>query len=815
MINRFCDQIVRFRIIFILLVVVLTGFFAYRSMSLVLYDDPNKWPPNNEPNVQINNLMQDEFGGSNLVTIQVTVKEGDIFNPETLHIVKRITDKLSLIWGVIPYNLTSIGAIRVRYLRGTDDFLDNTPLMETVPTDAEGMERLKYGIYHNPTIYGTIVSEDAKSTIITADFRTSQPSELEAALPTTDPVAIYKEVMTIIEAEDDDNHVINAVGTPIIIGWVNSEGLPYVGIALLVFVIGIIIVLYFSLKKVRAVVLSLLLGLIAIIWAFGLFNLIFGNVLQSSSAFIAPFIIVAAVTCHTVQFFRRFLDEEYYPGVHPNTALKITVNALSRPIVISLITDSTAFLVLAFVPFDNIAVLGRTTALGLISTIFCLYFFTIPLVSLFAGRPKQRVAPQDVKEGWTEKIINDSVRRLIMPTRFRWVVLGCLMILLIVSCIGITRIRPGQDNTYAIHNYITRSWKNNPIYLMEMDFKKKFKGIYPLSVMIKTKEERGLLEPKILKKIDAFGAYLESIPGVAGTIHLPVYYKLMHRFMNAEDPAYWAISDNKRVIATYHNLYMSQEPGSFDGAVDYDIQRSPLYAYVEDTNYDTVTRVFNAARDYAEDQFNDDNVIAMVGGGSIGIANAFNTNIGKWLIISTVLSAFASFLVMLALIRSAVGSILLLLPLFVGTLIWLFVVYLLGIEINSNTTAGMAIAMGVGIDAEVYFLFRFREEFGKVTTDFREALVSAFTKIRKGLIFSHFALIIGLGILVPIPLYIGYVGFTMALIILICFVVSFTLSPIIWSVLKPQFLFTSENKKMLEESPCSADDQVECRKAGC
>ena len=100
----------------------------------------------------------------------------------------------------------------------------------------------------------------------------------------------------------------------------------------------------------------------------------------------------------------------------------------------------------------------------------------------------------------------------------------------------------------------------------------------------------------------------------------------------------------------------------------------------------------------------------------------------------------------------------------------------------------MAIATGVGIDAEIYLLYRFREEFARLK-DFKEALVVAFTKIRKGLIFSHLALIVGLMILTPIPLYIGSVGFCMGLIVLICFIMSFIISPILWSVLKPRFLF--------------------------
>jgi len=160
---------------------------------------------------------------------------------------------------------------------------------------------------------------------------------------------------------------------------------------------------------------------------------------------------------------------------------------------------------------------------------------------------------------------------------------------------------------------------------------------------------------------------------------------------------------------------------------------------------------------------------------------------------SLLLSAAACIVVVLFLVRSLVGGLLMLLPLVVGTVIWLLFVHLSGVEINSNVTTGMAIAMGVGIDANIYFLYRFREEFA-LLKDFQKALVEGFTKIGIGLLFSFGALIVGLWMLIPVPLYIGYIGYIMGLILLFCLLCSFIISPIIWSRFKPRFLFASKEE---------------------
>jgi predicted RND superfamily exporter protein len=214
-----------------------------------------------------------------------------------------------------------------------------------------------------------------------------------------------------------------------------------------------------------------------------------------------------------------------------------------------------------------------------------------------------------------------------------------------------------------------------------------------------------------------------------------------------------------------------------------------LTAMVSDTHPDTVARLLRDAQGYARAHFNDTNVVARVAGGSIGIAGAFNESIGFWLVVGTLLSTAGTYVAAAAMLRSVTMPVLLVLPLLVASILWLALMQLLGVEINSNTTTSLAIASGVGVDAEVYLLFRFREEL-LAGREFKEALVSGFTLIRRALIASNAALIIGCWSLIPIPLYVGYVGFGMGLILLLAFIASFVISPVLWSVFRPAYLLS-------------------------
>src|SRR6266498_3330062 len=103
--RKLVELTVRMRLPLLLLCLVLTGVFLFQTKNAKLYDDPNEWLPVDNSIGKLNKYLQEKFGGGNLVTIQVSVKDGDIFHAETLAKVKRITREVLLTWGVIPYNV--------------------------------------------------------------------------------------------------------------------------------------------------------------------------------------------------------------------------------------------------------------------------------------------------------------------------------------------------------------------------------------------------------------------------------------------------------------------------------------------------------------------------------------------------------------------------------------------------------------------------------------------------------------------------------------------------------------------------------------
>ena len=165
-------------------------------------------------------------------------------------------------------------------------------------------------------------------------------------------------VSQIIQKYERPGITIRAAGTPILIGWVNSVGLRFVALAFAAFILTIAAILWYGFRTFSGVLLPLRVALLGALMGFGLYRLFFGATLFSAAALLAPFIVVAAGACHSVQFLSRFFFEEYPRLQNAEDAIVSTFVSRLRPMLVSLLCDVIPFAVMAFIPFENVRALG-------------------------------------------------------------------------------------------------------------------------------------------------------------------------------------------------------------------------------------------------------------------------------------------------------------------------------------------------------------------------------------------------------------------------------------------------------------------------
>ena len=84
-----------------------------------LHTDFFDFYPRPHPYIQFYNEFRRMFGSANILSVIVEVKNGDIYNPETLQKLDRITKYIVNTKGVVPYQILSIAHPKVKSITAT------------------------------------------------------------------------------------------------------------------------------------------------------------------------------------------------------------------------------------------------------------------------------------------------------------------------------------------------------------------------------------------------------------------------------------------------------------------------------------------------------------------------------------------------------------------------------------------------------------------------------------------------------------------------------------------------------------------------
>ena len=131
--------------------------------------------------------------------------------------------------------------------------------------------------------------------------------------------------------------------------------------------------------------------------------------------------------------------------------------------------------------------------------------------------------------------------------------------------------------------------------------------------------------------------------------------------------------------------------------------------------------------------FADTAVTAMIGGG-VTNAIALNETMVRGKTVNLIQISALVVVITAVLLRSLAGGFLVLLPLATAALVNLGLMGWTGIKMSMATSAISAMAVGIGADYAVYFLFRVREEFQR-TGDLRGATSMALTTSGKAIAY--------------------------------------------------------------------------------
>ncbi|HVM95888.1 MAG TPA: MMPL family transporter [Candidatus Acidoferrales bacterium] len=720
--------------------------------------------PDQHPYVQIQNRISDLFGGEAIAIIGVVANHGDIYQPDILGKVLRISQRLEKTPGVITTSLFSMAAPYVKTIStGADGSMDVRQLMEESPQSAADVERLRGIVRGDRLLKGNLVADDETATVIVVEFDDRL----------TD-VAIAAHIEEVVASERDERVTIALAGAPILRAWL-TRYTALIGILLPIAIVVIGLVHYEAFRTLQGMFLPLVTALLSVVWALGIMG-ISGYPMDTWSA-ITPVVILAVAAGHAVQILKRYYEE--FAIVQDNGEAVVRSIVAVGPVMLTAGCIAAAgFASLMTFGITSVRVFGLLLASGILSALFIEMTFTPACRSLFPA-PKRRETSREGQSRWLDNLLERLASAVVEhPVR----IVGIAALVLVVAAAGALRLQ--VDNSFRLWFAPSTQVRKDDSLLND-----KLPGTASLRLLIDGNAEDALKEPSVLQAISDLEGFLAADPEIGGINSIADHVKRMHQAMHGGDPAYYAVPDSKRLISQYLLLYgMSAGPDSLSAFVDAGFQHAVIRALSKTDSAVYSRALIDRVRRYTDRRFEGLPVTVGVAGGTLGVQTAMNDVVVHDKIVNLLQVSAIILVLATAVLRSLTGGLLVLLPLMLAVLVNLGLMGWTRTWLDMTTAAMTAMGVGIGADFAIYLIFRVREEFREK----RDLVAAVRTSLRtsgKAIFFVSSAVVLGYSVL----LFSGFslwirLGALTATIVGASALAAVTLLPALILVLKPRFI---------------------------
>ncbi len=170
--ERWCRLLLRRRWLAVLAggAVLVCGVSAARQLGLRV--SMTDYYPAGHPHIRLYQDFPEMLQMTNAVVVLVSVRDGDLYNSETLGKIHRLTVGLLETRGVNPHAVVSLTHSRLNDIKIRDGMINILPVVRTPtqPQSPQELAQIKNAVYTNLGIRGVYVSEDNKTALIRAGF---------------------------------------------------------------------------------------------------------------------------------------------------------------------------------------------------------------------------------------------------------------------------------------------------------------------------------------------------------------------------------------------------------------------------------------------------------------------------------------------------------------------------------------------------------------------------------------------------------------------------------------------------------------------
>lgn len=666
--------------------------------------------PQNHSFITTTSKYQKEFGSGNQIIISLEQKQGDIFNPDYMKALEKLSRQVSLIDGVDQSRIMSLFSTNIRFTEITENgFTGGTVLPENFQASDESLKQLKTRILKSAQAK-QLVSDSFNASLVIVEL-----TELNQS---TGRQLNYSRVSSqlnkLIRQEFDDGaYNIKIIGYAELMGEIKSAIDQTIWFFLISFMF-VFIILTIALKSVWLALLPTASSICAITLLLGTLSAF--NVQLHPFGIFVPFLIFAIGTSHGLQLVQSVKKQLQLLNINiltdksriNETAIINSHSTLLVPGFIALLSDCIGFITILFIDIPAIREMAITASLGIafliLSNLFLLPVLLHYFRQTYASKLTTNKHNQTSRKYW--KFISQASNK-----SGSIVILFISLILLVTGSWQASRLTTG-DLHYGVPELRSNATYNQSLKYFNNHFSR---GTDTLVVYASSNAD-ACIEYQHMKAIDDFVWEINKLPAVLAVNAITINTKNINTGWH-EGSLKWHNIPN-----TPAALGEAVAPiDTKSGLLNHDCSVMPIYIYVKDHQAETVNAIISKTQTL-KTKLDSENMKFELAAGSIANHAATNDVIEQAQLPILVTIYLAIGLLCFFTFKSIRATICIILPLSLVSILCYALMVSLEIGLKLSTLPVIALGAGIGVDYAIYLFSYFKRE---LVTEIQDSIIGS------------------------------------------------------------------------------------------
>jgi hypothetical protein len=680
----------------------------------------------------------DEFGGANRVLIALVARQGTIYTPEFLAALKLATDEVFFIPGVDRARVQSLWTPNTRFSEVVEGGIRAGDVIPSgfSPTP-DGLAQVRENVL-KANVVGRLVANDFTGAIVSAQLLEKDP----ATGKSVDLIRIgnaLEAVRAHIERGDPALGIppqaidVRVIGYAKVVSDIAAGALSVVLFAIVTVALTLLLV-WLYIQSLKIAVVPVLCSLVAVIWQLGLLVILGYGV--DPIGILVPFVIFAIGVSHGVQKISAVGDAAM-DGADPLEAARRTFRLLFLPAIVALLADLMGFVTILAIPVGVIREMAVTASVG-VGVVILTDLVLLPIVVSYV-RPGGDYAPRVHARQIALARIWERLAQIATPRPAAIAVIASLVVGVVGYSIG--RHTPVGDTMAGVPELRPQSRYNVDTDVITHKFSI---GTDVLNVIAET-PANGCVDHDVMRYVDTFAYHLANVEGVRNVMSLPSVAKVISAGWSEGSLKWRSLPRDQRSLVQAQG-FVDTSTGLLNG----DCSVMPVMLFLADHRAETIDRVIGAVKSYQPPRAVP-GVQLRLATGNVGVMAAQMEEVrAKELPILFGLFAVIALMCLLT-FRSWVGTIVVMLPLTLVSILAYTTMAIVGIGLKVTTLPMVALGAGIGVDYGIYLYSRMQAALAEGAT-VREAYHRALRVTGASVFFTGVTLALGVATWVFSPL---------------------------------------------------------------